>query len=380
MSGPREKITVEHVTDPAMLVSLRRDWNRLVDESRRPTVFLTWEWLHAWWIHFGKGLRLHLLLVRDPSGRLIGLGPFCIERMGAVWPMRVLRFLGARRVGSDYLDLLAARGAEREVSAAIFRTFLEDRSWDIAELSDLLDESITLRFLLGQAREARCALGVATGEYCPFLPLAPSMEEYQGSLGRSKRSRLKRAKRAVEELGSTYRMADTPELLMPALDELFELHAKRWAARGLPGNFADPLVKSFHHEVAQGIGPEGLMRIYTLEYRGRAIACDYVLQRGATVYFYQSAFDPDPALEEYSPGHTLLASCLEDSVARGAREFDFLRGREEYKARWTTEARETRTLTLVPREHGAAYARLLGNQAVRWTKRKVRELLPRGRT
>ena len=83
MSGPREKITVEHVTDPAMLVSLRRDWNRLVDESRRPTVFLTWEWLHAWWIHFGKGLRLHLLLVRDPSGKDDAVTEVDLSREGA---------------------------------------------------------------------------------------------------------------------------------------------------------------------------------------------------------------------------------------------------------------------------------------------------------
>ena len=130
--------------------------------------------------------------------------------------------------------------------------------------------------------------------------------------------------------------------------------------------------------VACLLGHEGMVRIYTLEWEGRAVACDYVLQRGKTVYFYQTAFDPDPALEPYSPGYTLLAHCVEDSVERGAREFDFLRGREEYKTRWTSEARETRTLTIVPREHGATLARFRGRQALRWTKSKARELLSRG--
>ena len=373
-------LTVEVLTDPAAFESLRVDWNCLVDQSPRPTVFLSWEWLYAWWLHFSEGLKLHLLVVRDAGGRVVGLGPFCIERTGGLWPVRVLRLLGSTRVASDYLDVLAARGREAEVTAAMLRALLEERGfWDTAELTDLLDESNIIRFLTAQAQDAHCILGLATDEYCPYLPLAPTLEEYFDSLGRSKRSRLKRAKKAIEGIGCTYRMAETPETLAPALDELFDLHAKRWAVRGLPGNLTDAAVRGFHRTVAQKLGPSGLMRIYTLELRGRALACDYVLQRGNTVYFYQTGFDPDPALEEYHPGYTLMATCLEDSVTRGAREFDFLRGREEYKARWTSEARETRSLTLVPREHGAALARLRGEQAIRWTRRKARELLTRGK-
>ena len=322
---------------------------------------------------------LHLLVVRDAGGRVVGLGPFCIERTGGMWPVRVLKFLGTKVVSSDYLDVLAAPGAEEDVSTAILGALLHGRrAWDLVQLTDLLDESITLRSLSGQAREARCTLGIAAGEYCPYLPLAATMAEYLDSLGRSKRSRLKRAKKAVEGIGCAYRLADSVETLAPALEELFELHKKRWAARGLPGNLSETAVRSFHHALARSLGPGGSMRIYTLEYQGRAIACDYVLQRGNTVYFYQAAYDPDPVLEEYSPGYTLLAHCIEDSAARGAREFDFLRGREDYKARWTSEARETRALTLVPREHGAALARLRGEQALRWTKRKAKALLTRG--
>ena len=358
---------------------LRDDWNRLVDQSARPTVFLSWEWLHAWWTHFGAGNTLHLLVVRDKGDVVVGIGPFCIERTTGFLPSRVLRFLGARRVGSDYLDVLAAPGLERDVSAAILGALREGRAaWDFAELSDLLDDSVALRHLGDKARETRCAVGISAGEYCPYLPLAPTREEYFESLGRSKRSRLKRAKRATEGIGCTYRLAETRETLGPALDELFDLHTRRWAARGLPGNLGDPAVRAFHHMVARLLGHEGMVRIYTLEREGRAVASDYVLQRGKTVYFYQTAFDPDPALEPYSPGYTLLAHCLEDSIERGAREFDFLRGREEYKVRWTSEARETRTLTIVPREHGATLARFRGEQVLRWTKRKAKALLSRG--
>jgi len=225
-----------------------------------------------------------------------------------------------------------------------------------------------------------CATGVGPGEWCPFLPLAATREEYFDSIGRSKRSRLKRAKKAVEGVGCTYTLADTPETLGPALEALYALHGKRWAARGLSGNLHSPAVRAFHHRLAGTLGAQGSMRIYTLEREGKAVACDYVLHRGNTVYFYQTAFDTDPAWEEYKPGYTLLAHTIEDSVDRGAREFDFLRGREEYKERWTSTVRETWRLTLVPHEHVPALARYRGGQLLRWTKRRVKGLLSGGKS
>jgi len=373
-------LRVERIRDAAALAPIREDWNRLVDQSARPNVFLTWEWLEAWWSHFGDGQRLHVIVVRDAGGAVVGVGPFCIERLGGMWPARILRFLGTKLVSSDYLDVLSAPGLERDVSAAVLQALREDRGiWDLAELSDLLEESVGLRVLGGEARATRCAVGVSTGEWCPYLPLAPTREEYFDSLGRSKRSRLKRAKKAVEGIGCTYTLADRPETLAPALEALFVLHAKRWAARGLPGNLHDAAVRAFHHRVAGTLGSQDSMRIYTLEREGKAVACDYVLQRGKTVYFYHTAFDPDPAWEEYKPGYTLLAHTIEDSVSRGAREFDFLRGREEYKERWTSSVRETWRLTVVPREHVPALARYRGGQAFRWLKRRIKALISRGK-
>ena len=222
-------------------------------------------------------------------------------------------------------------------------------------------------------------MGVSKDQWCPYLPLAATSEEYFQALSRSKRSRLKRAKKAVESVGCTYTLADRPETLGPALEELFQLHTKRWAARGLSGNLHDPAVRAFHLELSRTLGTQGTMRIYSLVHAGKTVACDYVLQRGQTVYFYQTAFDPDPVWEEYHPGYTLLAHCIEDQVGRGAREFDFLRGREEYKERWTSSVRVTQRLTVVPNEHIPALLRYRGEQAFRWAKRRIKALITRGK-
>jgi len=374
-------LRVEWIRDPDALPPLREDWNRLMEAAPRPNIFLSWEWLTSWWTHFRDASQeLRVLTIRDAAGDLMGVGPFCVERVPGPWSFRVLKFLGTKLVSSDYLDLLAAPGREREVAAAVLRFLREQRGvWDLAELSDLLPESLGLDALAPEARATGCATGVLKGEWCPYLPLAATKEEYFDSLGRSKRSRLKRARKAVEGVGCVITLADTPETLRPALEELYELHGKRWAARGLSGNLHDPRIRAFHHELAGTLGARGRMRIYTLRHQGKAVACDYVLHEGKTVYFYQTAYDVDPAWEEYKPGYTLLAHSIEDSVDRGAREFDFLRGREEYKERWTDQARETWRLTLVPNEHVPALARYRGEQLYRWTKQRVKSLVMRGK-
>ena len=193
MSG----LTVETLRDAGALAALREDWNRLVDASVRPNVFLTWEWLHAWWTHFGQGHTLNVLVVRDPEGGVAGIAPFFIEREGGAWPMRVLKFLGTRLVSSDYLDLLAKPGREREVAVAVLRAIREDRDrWDLARLSDLLEDAVCLQSLGEEARGHGCAVEIVKDQWCPYLALAATSEEYFQALGRSKRSRLKRAKKA----------------------------------------------------------------------------------------------------------------------------------------------------------------------------------------
>ena len=44
---------------------------------------------------------------------------------------------------------------------------------------------------------------------------------------------------------------------------------------------------------------------------------------------------------DYSPGLVLIGRALEEAVERGGSEFDFLRGDEPYKRRWTGLRRRT---------------------------------------
>jgi CelD/BcsL family acetyltransferase involved in cellulose biosynthesis len=83
-------------------------WNGLLDRSRLPALFLTWQWQTAWRRAFTGGRPLQLLTASDDDGTLVGLLPLYEESPGC------LRILGGVDV-SDYLDVIAVTDREEEI-------------------------------------------------------------------------------------------------------------------------------------------------------------------------------------------------------------------------------------------------------------------------
>ena len=112
-------LRTEFLRDAAALLRLRSAWGALCEEAEAGCLFLTPEWLIPWWEQFGSGRELRCIAVSE-GDRLIGFLPLFAE--GArIAGMRVRRvaFLGDGATGCDYLDMLAARGRETDVRAAV---------------------------------------------------------------------------------------------------------------------------------------------------------------------------------------------------------------------------------------------------------------------
>ena len=71
-------LKVSVVDDERTLDALRAEWNGLLDDSASDTVFLTWEWITAWWRCYGAGKSLRVLKIEE-DGRLHALIPFYRE-------------------------------------------------------------------------------------------------------------------------------------------------------------------------------------------------------------------------------------------------------------------------------------------------------------
>ena len=113
--------------------------------SAADTPFLTYEWQKTWadCLCSCEG-ELHLMTVQRDGGALIGLAPLFLlsEPDTAGHPQRLLRLIGSVDA-SDYLDLIAVRGRERECSAAMLDVLAQATdsdasifsSWNVPEAS-----------------------------------------------------------------------------------------------------------------------------------------------------------------------------------------------------------------------------------------------------
>ena len=94
--------------------------------------------------------------------------------------------------------------------------------------------------------------------------------------------------------------------------------------------------------------PETMVFLETLRARG-TLVCSTLRAGGALVSLWLGfihdgcwsgwIFAYDPAFHRYSVGHRLVMGMLEESFARGPREFDFSEGAEDYKLMYATHGR-----------------------------------------
>jgi CelD/BcsL family acetyltransferase involved in cellulose biosynthesis len=66
-------------------------------------------------------------------------------------------------------------------------------------------------------------------------------------------------------------------------------------------------------------------------------------------------------MKRVNTGDLLLSQCMEEGIRRGCREFDFLRGAEPYKYRWTDTERRLLTVLIYNRKRAALLSLLVQN-------------------
>jgi CelD/BcsL family acetyltransferase involved in cellulose biosynthesis len=333
-------------------------WDELLSRSAADSFFLRHAWLAAWWRHFGSGRMLRVIVAESDDGRIAGVAPWChsTELDHRVLPVGEVSFLGRYGVTGDYLDVFAEKGRESEVLRACLAGILRDSRWDLLRVSDVLDGSPTLAQLLEEAPAHGLTAVPGTTKLCPYLPLPGTWDAFLASVSGNMRSNLRRREKKLAALGVRFEEA-RGAAIAPALDALFTLHGARWETKGLTGNFVDPRLRAFHHEIAPVFDREGAVGLWTAVLNGKPAAAIYGFRHRGRFLYYQAGFDP--AFAEHGVGLALMGHAIKQSIAAGITEFDYLRGDEDYKKRWTDKARHTKTFVFArPNLRGFAWRTL----------------------
>jgi CelD/BcsL family acetyltransferase involved in cellulose biosynthesis len=309
------------------------DWNRIAGD----VPFRRWEWLATWWRHYQRrSARPFIVTVHTDDGEMVGLAPWYIER--SCLSGSVLRFLGAGEVCSENLTILAASGCEADVAHAVAHWLANDAAgqWDLIDLEGIVTSDPVLQGFfstlqsLGHLIDRREQIG----SWC--IELSDTWEGYLARLAKRRREKVRQLLRKKFDTGRAVARTALSENEYVRAWQIFEdLHQKRRNSLGEAGCFASSAFGAFHAEVSRRFFDLGQLRMHWVELDGSAIAIEYGLTGGETVYYYQSGLDP--AREAEQPGWLEVASSIKLAIEQGYRRFDFLRGDEPYKSHWRAE-------------------------------------------
>jgi len=306
------------------------EWRDLYRRCRA-TAFQSPDWLLPW-IEVFSPEKMLFVEVRC-ANLLVAVAPLLIYQRGSE---RVLAFMGGGV--SDYLDLLVDPIFEPQAISEMICTALNaHEEWAVLDLTDLPSHSALLGipFLQRSAKEH---------DSCSVLRLPHTREDLLHLFSKRQRANLRNANSRLDRAGGGQMELTNAENLLEFLDDLFKLHTNRWSVQGQSGVLDDDRVRAFHRSCAPALLQEGLLHLARLRLANRTIAVIHSLFSHETAYCYLQGFDPE--FSSLSPGTQLMFSVMTDALARGMREFDFLRGREAYKQHWRAETKPTLRIQL----------------------------------
>lgn len=352
---------------------LRSDWESLLRVSASDTIFLTWEWVNAWWSAYGNAGDLRIFTAADEKGVLRGIAPLrrqTMRRGGQT--VSALSFLGDGSNDSEYLDCIAATGYEEQVMAAFrgYWTSQLEQGYVLA-LNEVPDTSPNLAYLRDFAH-SRGLVAAESQTACGTVRLPESWDGYLGTLKPRFRTKIRSVLRNLESRpGVRFGFCETREEVERILPVLYDLHARRWAQDGKPGVFGWDRKRRFYALLSAALKDRGWLRVSWLAWHDRILACQYGFLYGGTYYHLQEGYEP--ASEHWNVGIGLRAWTIREFLQQGVREYDFLGGVGRHKLDWGAETKYSRHLVI------GGYKRLLFCRGPEWNQRAreaVRGVLP----
>lgn len=296
--------------------SLSSEWTRLQEESPTVPIFSSPDWSNTWWQHLNSGARLHLATVKN-QGNIIGIAPLMMVKKN------VASFIGSVDV-CDYLDFVVSPDNAETFFNVLLDNLQKEGIRKLA-LAPLRPDSTVITTMSAMAHQLGWQMTCSQIDVTVELDLPTTWEEYLQMLVNKQRHELKRKLRRLDEEGEiNYRT--TTEANPQDIDTFLKLFRE---SREDKAKFMTPERESFFRAVTKTVADRKTLRFGLLEVNSKPAAATIAFEYKNNVYLYNSGYDPQYAW--LSVGVLSKALCIKDSIERGKRKFDFLKGDEEYK-------------------------------------------------
>lgn len=338
-------LRTEIIDDVEGFDRLREEWRRLHAGTSPCHVFNSFAWSRTWWRHFGADHTLQIVTVRDDE-RLVALAPLGRSHIvGGPLAGRALQIIGTAAVPSRGMGLsdradFIVEPDRTDLLNHLTDAIVSESDWDLLLLRGLPESSPTLEALKASLGKDRVVRRSRRRSNSFVLNLPASWEEFIGSKSakwrKTHRAQINRADRSGK---IEYRrfFPCTPEELDRVWAQIVEINSKSWKAERGTGLLQLDALQDFFREMTRAAAEEGLLDLTLASIDGKPFTYELYLSTQDSAGAYDGAYDQDQS--NLSPGILITGFLIRDSIERGMRAFDFLRGDEPYKRRWGGEER-----------------------------------------
>lgn len=250
--------------------------------------------------------------------RIIGFAPLMVNEETA-------SFIGSADV-CDYLDFVIIAGREKD----FFKVLLDDlkeHGIKNLDLRPLRSDSSALTELVGIAQNRGYEVCCRSEDVSLELDLPASWNEYLAILNNKQRHEVRRKLRRLWEADGVehccVEAGPEVEYYLNIFLRLFSL------SKGEKAGFMNHRRESFFRSIAKAMAEIGLFRLGILQLDKVPAAMTIGFDYDESHYLYNSAYDPQ--FSYLSVGLLCKVLCLKESIERGKKKWDFLKGGEPYK-------------------------------------------------
>ena len=292
-------------------------WKDHGHQLRWESPFVLPPWLKTWLEVFGTEGQIYFPVIRQEE-RVIGIAPLLIKGNNA-------SIIGSPDV-CDFVDFIVAPGREND----FFEVLLDDlkqKGIKLLDLGSLRPDSTVVSNLMDTAQKSGHEVICQNDDISLQRDLPTTWEEYLQVLNSKQRHEVRRKLRRLEEAGEiNYRFIETPESVPGFMDIFLRQFV---TSREDKATFMTEQMETFFKSVTTAMAEDGLLRAGILELDTTPVAAILAFDYNNIVYLYNSAYDPE--YSSLSVGVLSKALYIKDSIERGKKRFDFLKGEEHYK-------------------------------------------------
>lgn len=282
-------------------------------------LFVLPSWLKVWWSVFSTEIPPHLVSVRD-RGEMIGVAPLLLENGEA-------RFLGDPDV-CDYLDFVTTPGRGYDFFQILIN-HLRQVGVTHLDLKPIRADSKLLNELIHVAGNLDCEVSCDPEDITLELELPATWEEFLHSLTGKQRHEVRRKLRRLQEAADIkYRVVEDFKKIMGEMETFLALFG---LSRSDKAAFMTAKMTSFFRSLAEAMAEANILKLFFLDLDGTPAAAVMCFDYNSTMHLYNSGYDR--RFSSLSVGLLSKVLTIKESIQRGGKKYDFLKGAEDYKHR-----------------------------------------------